>query len=326
MRYTFQHQIATGRSTFPVAVLISLALWIFPFENKTELLSLLAGGLTTYLLIEMNTSFALIRTRTELPSALFLCLYSSLLFLHPYQHTCWIQLLFMGTLLGLFSSYESKNAPIHIFHAFLCLGISTLLVNNLVWTIPFLFCSMAILRSVNPRIFFAALLGLIIPYWMLLGYELAMNFSREQVIEGFGITSLIHNYFNDVIPIGFSWEGFKDEYMNIGLVKGVSYGITLFISLVGSALSIRNSYSDKVRTRCFIGALVPLEIGIVLLTLLKPSLIDAFLPIQAIFATLTCSYVFALVFTRFVCYFLVTVLGLIGGIMLLNLWTLYFNF
>ena len=326
MRYTFQHQIATGRTTFPVAVLISIALWAIPFESQTEFLSLLAGGITTYLLIELNTTFALIRTRTEMPSALFLCLYSSLLFIHPYDKTCWTQLLFMGTLFGLFRSYESKNAPIHIFHAFLCLGLSSLLVTDLLWLTPLVFISMIGLRSLSARSFFAGLIGLTIPYWIILGYYHFMDLYEQTNLEGLGFNQLVSTYFSDVFPFNTSLDSIKNEYQALGLVKSVSYVTILSISIIGSLCSHYFSFNDKVRTRSFIGALIPLELGIIILGLVHPALLNAILPIQLIFAALTCSYLFALVFTRFVCYLLLAVLGTTGGLIFLNLWMHFYNF
>ena len=324
MRYTFQHQIATGRTTFPVAVLISIALWAFTYTGVTEFLTLLAGGITTYLLIELNTTFAIIRTRTEMPSALFICLYSSLLFLHPYQHTCWIQLFFMGTLFGLFNSYESKSAPIHIFHAFLCLGLGSLLVTDLVWLAPLLLIAMFILRSMNARSFFAGIIGLVIPYWVIIGYYILLDILGYTMLEGMGISQLANQHFGDMIPLGTTFAGIKAEYRELGLVKVVSYAAILLISIVGTACSHYNSFNDKVRTRCFIGALIPLQIGIVLLGLIHPALIDALLPVQAIFAAISCSYLFALVFTRFICYFLIVVMGLTALLIALNTWNFIF--
>ena len=324
MRYTFQHQIATGRSTFPVVVLISLALWILTYTDKTEFLSLLAGGITTYLLIELNTTFALIRTRTEMPSAIFICIYSALLFLHPYQHTCWTQLLFMGTLFGLFNSYESKHAPIHLFHAFLCLGLGSLLVNDLIWLTPLVFIAVIVLRALNARSFFAGIIGLTIPYWVVLGYYLIVDIIGEISLEGIGIGQLISQHFGDIIPLGSSLEGIRMEYQELGMTKGISYAVILIISIIGTACSHYYSFNDKVRTRSFIGALIPLEIGIVLIELVHPALLDSLLPIQIIFAALTCSYLFALIFTRFVCYLLLGVMGITAGIIALNIWSYLF--
>ena len=324
MRYTFQHQIATGRTTFPVAVLISIALWALPFTDRTELLSLLAGGITTYLLIELNTTFALIRTRTEMPSALFVWLYSSLLFLHPYQHTCWIQLFFMGTLFGLFYSYESRQAPVYSFHAFLFLGLGSLIISDLIWVVSFVLIAMIGLRSLTMRSFFAGIIGLIVPYWVILGYYFIMDFNGQIELEGLGISQLLSQHFGNIVPFSTTFEGLRNEYIQLGLVKGICYITLLMMSIVGTFCCQYNSFNDKVRTRCFISALIPIEISIILLTVLHPSLVDAFLPILIIYVSITCSYLFALIFSRFVYYLLVTVLGLSAALMVLNCWTYLF--
>ena len=324
MRYTFQHQIATGRLTFPVAVLISIALWALPFTDRTELLSLLAGGITTYLLIELNTTFALIRTRTEMPSALFVCLYSSLIFLHSYEHTCWIQLFFMGTLFGLFYSYESRQAPVYIFHAFLFLGLGSLIISDLIWLVPFILIGMIGLRSITARSFFAGIIGLTVPYWIMLGYYLIMDTYGQIELEGLGIGQLLNQHFSNLVPFSLTLEGLKNEYIELGLMKGLCFGTVLLVSIVGTACCHYNSFNDKVRTRCFIGALIPLEIGIIILSLLHPALMDAFLPILLIYIAITCSYLFALIFSRFVYYLLLTVLSLSAIMIVVNCWIYLF--
>ncbi|MEE1233464.1 MAG: hypothetical protein U0L16_09430, partial [Phocaeicola sp.] len=81
-RNTIQYEIATGRATLPVAIVLSLALWLLTFRVWTDFFSLLAGYGIAYLLIELNTTFALIRTRTSLPSAFFLFFFSTA----PYQY------------------------------------------------------------------------------------------------------------------------------------------------------------------------------------------------------------------------------------------------
>ena len=326
MLYTFQRQIATGRTTFPVAILISLVLWAVTYQDKTELLSLLACGFTSYLLIELNTTFALIRTRTEMPSALFLWLYSSSLFLHPYQNTCWVQLLVMVMLFSLFYSYESKKAPNHIFHTFFFLGIGSMLIPELLWLVPLCFISMAALRSFHVKSFFASLIGFTVPFWIVLGYQLFVNISHPSSIEGFGLQQLIQQYFGSVFPFGTSLNSIIHEYQSIRLDEGITYGITLIMAIVGSFACNFYSNNDKVRTRSFLNALVPIQLGITLLVFLRPSLMEAILPVQAIFAAITCSYVFSLIFNSFTYYFLIAVLVLSGGISLFNLWIHFFNF
>ena len=326
MFYTFQRQIATGRTTFPVAILLSLVLWAVTYQNESELLSLLACGFTSYLLIELNTTFALIRTRSEMPSALFLCIYSASIFLHPYQSTSWLQLVIMGMLFSLFYSYESKRAPSHIFHAFLFLGIGCMLIPDLLWLFPLCFISMAALRSLKVKSFFASLIGFTVPYWIVLGYHLGINLNHPEAIEGLGFNQLAQQFFGTLFPFGTSLETIISEYQSIQLDEGITYGITLIMAIVGSVACNFYSHNDKVRTRSFLSALIPIQLGVTILVFLRPSLMEAFLPIQAIFAAITCSYVFALIYNSFTYYFLIVVLVLSGGISLFNLWIHFFNF
>lgn len=58
--------MAKGRFTFPVAILICLLLRIITGNEWQDVINLLVCALTAYLLIEINTAFTLIRTRSTL--------------------------------------------------------------------------------------------------------------------------------------------------------------------------------------------------------------------------------------------------------------------
>ena len=122
IRNRFQYEVATGRMTLPVAILIALLVWGSTCREWTELVSMALCAAGTYLLIELNTTFALIHTRTTLPSALFLTLYAFCPFLHAYTPAVWLPVLFLGILFALFQSYEAFYASTPVYHAFLLLG------------------------------------------------------------------------------------------------------------------------------------------------------------------------------------------------------------
>ena len=71
-RNRFQYELATGRATLPVTIIICLIMYGITYQEKTDLLSLAIHGAIVYCLIELNTTFSLIRTRTTLHAALFL--------------------------------------------------------------------------------------------------------------------------------------------------------------------------------------------------------------------------------------------------------------
>ena len=80
----FQINVATGRMTLPVAILFCLMIWGMSLDSWKDLGTLGITVLTGYLMIETNTAFSLIRTRTSLPVSIYWCLFSALVFLHPY--------------------------------------------------------------------------------------------------------------------------------------------------------------------------------------------------------------------------------------------------
>lgn len=116
-RNRFQYELVTGRATLPVTIIICLIMYSITYQEKTDLLSLAIHGAIVYCLIELNTTFSLIRTRTTLHAALFLFFLSGLPFLHTYSHEQWIPLLFTVSFSYLFRSYESVYAPIPVFIA-----------------------------------------------------------------------------------------------------------------------------------------------------------------------------------------------------------------
>ena len=179
-RNRFQYELATGRATLPVTIIICLIMYSITYQEKTDLLSLAIHGAIVYCLIELNTTFSLIRTRTTLHAAIFLFFLSGLPFLHTYSHEQWIPLLFTVSFSYLFRSYESVYAPIPVFHCFLCLGISSFLLPQVLYFVPLIYFYMIGLRAFTLRTFFAGLIGLLVPYWIALAYHLyAGNLSKH---------------------------------------------------------------------------------------------------------------------------------------------------
>ena len=170
-RNRFQYQVATGRLTLPVAVILTLAAWAFSsVHDWLNIGSLLAFGVAAYLLLETETKFALIRTRTTLPAASFLLLYAAMVFLHEASMSCVLPALFILMLLNLFKSYESTHAPGYLFQSFLFFGLGSLLLPPLAWITPLLYIHTISLRALNARSFFAGIMGFTLPYWFLFAY------------------------------------------------------------------------------------------------------------------------------------------------------------
>ena len=122
----FQINVATGRMTLPVAILFCLMIWVMSLDSWKDLGTLGITVLTGYLMIETNTAFSLIRTRTSLPVSIYWCLFSALVFLHTFEWNCFTPLAFLLAVVHLYRSYESPYASANIFHAFFFLSLGSL--------------------------------------------------------------------------------------------------------------------------------------------------------------------------------------------------------
>mgnify|MGYP000482460116 FL=1 len=166
-----QTEIATGRLTLPVVILICLFLWGASIHSWNELISFISCALTGYMMIEINTAFTLIRTRTMLHVSLFGFIISACMFLHPFHISNLVPPAFIIALFQLFRSYESGQASGNIFHSFFFIGLGSLAFPQLLYFAPLFYISMISFSFLlSAKTFFAGLVGLIVPYWFLFGY------------------------------------------------------------------------------------------------------------------------------------------------------------
>lgn len=303
MHNRFQYQIATGRLTLPVAIILSAILWIVAFKDNLEAASFITGGLVTYLLIEFNTSFALIRSRSSLPSALFAILYSSSFFLHEYgKGECWIMLFFMGSLYCMLKSYELKNAPTYIFHAFLWLGIGSLIEPGIILSAPLVFILMFQLRSFSFRNFFAGIIGLCTPYWLITGYNLYS-----------GNSPMFLTWFDNVSE----WN--INIYRNLPIYQTVTAGCILLLSVVSGINSLIISQNDKVKNRIMIGVINTIGIYETIIMVAQPVMLKSILPIIMAMGSILYGYTMIHKTNKFTYIFMIFSLVIIAIVALNNL-------
>lgn len=309
-RNRFQYEVATGRASLPVAILLTVVVWGFSSIHEWgNAGSLLAFGITAYLLLELDTRFALIRTRTTLPACLFLLFYAAIPSLHSWSVSCLLPPVFTCMLSSLFRSYESAYASTTIFHAFLCLGLCSLIVPPLGWLAPLLLLHMVNLRSLSAKTFFASLLGFALPYWGLFCYSIYI----DQV-----------SWF---IPYMERLTCFSPIKYNLqDIVQYLSWGILLLLTVIYGTLYLRSAYKDKVQTRIIMQTLLWITLWINLLIAVQPQYIDGLLPLVALSGSLFGGHLFALTFNRFTRILFYTTLFLLGGLCLVGLWMHSFNF
>lgn len=307
-RDTLQYQIATGRLTLPVAILLSLLTGGILCQNWSHVLSLGIGMLITGLMIEMNTTFALIRTRSTLPPALFLITFFLCPFLYSYSAESWFPLLFAGMLSSLFRSYESRYNSSSIFHAFLLIGIGSWVLPSCLFFIPFLYLHMIGLRSLSPRTFFAGIVGLSLPYWFMLCYG-TYNGEPDFILTPFR-------------QLGQDWI---PDYSTLTLSQCISWGVFFLLAVISSTQNFQVSRQDKVQTRIMIQSLRFTGIEVMLLMLWQPQHFNALFPILIMIGAIMHGHLFALLFNRFTRYYFLCMLLLTLFAGIFNIWMHFFN-
>lgn len=308
-RNSFQYKMATGRWTLPVAILVSLAVWGSTADAWTHVGALFSCAFIAYLLIELNTRFSLIRTRTALPSSLFLLSYVTLPFLNADGLEAVFPPLFLLLLFSLFGSYESPRAPVAVFHAFLCLGLMSLADAYYCYLLPVLYLSMCILRSFSARTFFAGLVGMCLPYWLC-----------------WGVSTYLHDYAFLYGCLHRLTAFSPIHYSQLPLNVCLSWAVEVLVAWVTGIHVYRSSYKEKVQTRVMLHVVLAMEVGIHLLLLLQPVHFNSLMSIQILLAALTTSYMLSLTFTRYTRWVTAVLVTVWCLLCLMKLWMHFFSF
>ena len=305
----FQVNIATGRLTLPVAILVCLILWGVGLSEWNHLGTCIITAICGYLMIEMNTTFTLIRTRTALPTCIYWYLTAVFFFLHPFEWSNFAQLAFLLSIYNLFLSYESAKSPIHIFHTFFFIGLGSLAFPKLIYFSPLLAISTIAFRAMNAKSFFASILGLATPYWFLFAYR----FYYDEL-------PVFHTMIKEIIqfhPI---------DYSGLHAVEIIAGLFSTLLLIICSAHYFQVAYLDKTRTRIYLSFIAYAGWWTTLIMFLQPQHVHTLLPIQLIGLSFLAGHLFTLTRNKFSSLFFIVTFILFIALMIFNLWMRFFSF
>ena len=257
-RNRFQNKVATSGYTLPVAAIFATLLWCAEGIYTLDMLwGWLLCGLTTYLWLETNNANALIRIRSLLTPAVYVAIMGAAFSLHSLQSAGIIACTMLASYNLLFRSYQRTDAVSPLFNSFLCIGIGSLFSPQLLYFVPFyLWYSVIFFRSLHWRTFCGAILGLILPYWFMAGYDIYTgNFSHFTA----HFAALVQ--FQPLRPDNYQ----HFDYLQVSFIAWV-----VILSLIASAHCIRTSFNDKIRTRMLLYFIMIQELLIVVFMVLQP--------------------------------------------------------
>ena len=292
--------VAETTYNFPEELItFSIPVWV----NK--LICLLIYFAIGYLLIQMNNAFGLIRARVSVQTSIYLLLATACPVVQTLSPGVLAALALVIAVSLLFNTYQNPRPSAYTFHAFLFIGLGSLVFPQITLLAPILLIGAFNFQGLTPKSFFAAIIGWIIPYWFLFG----------------------HAYFYDNLDLFYqpfielaTFQPIRIDQLQVWEIVTLGYCFILF--LVSSIHSFVESYKDKIRTRAHLRFFILLNICIFLLIALQPVHCANLLPILFIGVSILASHMFVLTNSKSSnVFFICTALGLIL-LFTFNVWTL----
>lgn len=257
--HSYRNSIATSTFTLPLMAVLTFVGWMLPDMADVMLwLGLAVTGVTAYLIMELNNRNALLRIRSRMMSVTFL----ALMLICPALHTwSWEAIPTLCLMLGyfmLFSSYQKVRPEGYIFHAFLFLGIGSMVFPPFLLLAVGYYISMIFqLRSFTWRTFVAGLLGALVPYWIYAAYAIWNN----QLDTAF---DYLLDWFEPHLP----------NYLLLNVNQWVSLGVLFALALFAFIHFIHTAYNDKIRTRMLLYVVITMQVFITAGVVLLPGYFD----------------------------------------------------
>lgn len=126
--------------------------------------------LTGLFLNKIASEFGFLKERTQLPALFFILINSAFPGLHRLTPPILIGLLFLWAMERILLSYRKENLSYHFFEASFLIAIASFFYLQILFFWPLVFVALVIMRPVIWREWITSLVGLILPYALLIGF------------------------------------------------------------------------------------------------------------------------------------------------------------
>ena len=329
-----QSQVTAGRWTLPAVIFICALCWVLTYflfpdsiasttpkdsssflQSTRDLLlpgwaerivSFLVYAIIGYFLIELNNQFSIIRMRASMQTAIYFLLVT----VCPGMHLLYIgDIVALGSLISiyfLFKSYQQTQAAGYLFYSFFFIGAGSILFPQFTILSVLWLLEAYRFQSLTPRSFCGALLGWMLPYWMLFGHA----FFYDQM-------ELFYHPFKELATFG---DIFNLQILQPWELATLGYLLVLFI--VSAAHCVVAGFEDKIRTRAYLQFLIDVTLFLFVLIVLQPSQCSNLLPLLMISSSILIGHFFVLTNSKTSNVFFI--ISLVSLILLFsfNIWTL----
>lgn len=308
-RHRLQNHVVESAFTLPACVAFAALAWWWPQEkfSITALIGLLLCLCTAYAIWLTGNANALVRIRTHLAPALWLLCTACTSYLHFAEFPAIAALCLAVSYGQLFETYQCPEGVVETFHAYLFLALGSLAYPPLLLVaLPYVVYQSVYMRSINVRMLMAALLALLLPYWLWMcwcvwqqDFELFCTHLRSVVV--FRLPTL-------------------EAYRSVPLPVLASLAFTSLLALAGIVHYLRNRYDDKIRVRMILYIHVCQTLLFGLAMLLLPDDIFCLLPLFVLSAVPLITHYFAHTYSRMSNLFFILSVLLLIAVAIINLW------
>lgn len=262
---------------------------------------------STYLMVELNNSNALIRIYSRMMSCSYILLVCMSPFLFHSTSTMLLSICTIATFIALFITYQDKQSMGWTFYGFTSLGIASVIDVRMLYFAPVLWVAMVFyLRSMTLRTFLTSIFGLLCPYWFLSLYLIYTD-DFTPAIEHFSQLARF---------------GRVADITGLPLNMLLSTGLTFILGVTGIVHYVRNRINDKTRTRMLFNTFILVDIASMVFIILQPQLYMPLLTMMLITTSPLIAHFIALTDTRITNWSFMAIVLAVLSLTLINIFQL----
>lgn len=301
-----QNKISESRITLPVVAVYAAVIWLACGLIPNQWwIQFVCFAVSTYLMIELNNSNALIRIYSKMVSSSFLMLSVCCCFLFASLKGAITEMLVIATYGLLYKTYQEQEATGKTYYAFLCMGLASLANVHVLYYVPALWMLMGLfLKSLSVKNILASILGVLTPYWLGIGY-------LTYIADYSMLTEHVAKFTAFNAPFDFSI---------LSLQQITTLGFTVVLAATGIIHYLNTSFYDKIRIRMMYYCFICMTILTAMFIVVQPQHYDMLMRMMIINTCPLIAHFMALTSTRITniafCLIILAILSLTGY----NLW------
>jgi hypothetical protein len=239
------------------------------------ILSLVIVLFIAFLIQQINSKYALIKSRTKLPAVIYIIIIGGFTAMHTLHPVFFAAIFILLGINSLFSTFNNAKPRPEIFNAGLFVAIGSLFYFNLIVLLPAFLIAISILRRERKLNEFMVLIsGFLIPF----AFALTYAFITDQLIDV--IIVFEQNIFSPI-------NHFKTNYPLQGFL-----GLLIFLTIIGSFKIMQQYDTRKVSSRKYYSVLFVVFIFSMLSFIFVPATSQEMLVITVIPVTILISNLF----------------------------------